>query len=95
MYHSEKAPYWQTVENEWNDFTRLDHVTSETCERVFSTDYECFKLAWFIESIFHRGITKLAVVLDDGSLCGRRVFSMDGDCVRVAHLILAIGHTRD
>ena len=28
---------WQTVENDWINFTRLDCVTSETCRRIFST----------------------------------------------------------
>ena len=31
----------------------------------------------------------------DGSWCGVRVFSVVGDCLRVAQLILTVEHTRD
>ena len=35
------------------------------------------------------------VFFHDGFLCGGRVFSMDGDCLRVVQSILTVGHTWD
>ena len=40
-------------------------------------------------------IAMALVVYHDGSLCGECVFSLHGDCLKVAQLILTVGHTRD
>ena len=54
---------------------------SETCRYIFSTDYDCFRLAQSYQTVFHRGGNK-PEVFQDGFLCGGRVFLMDDDCLR-------------
>ena len=46
-------PRWQTIENEWTNFTLLDRVTYKTCGCVFLTDYDCFRLTQHIQTVFH------------------------------------------
>ena len=46
-----------------------------------------------ISAVFQDGGRRPEVVFHDGSLCGGRVFSMDDDCLSVAQLVLAVGHT--
>ena len=70
-------------------------MTSETCGRVFSAAYDKFSPAQSIQTDYHRDRSKLEVVFHDSTLCGGCDFSMDVDSLRVAQLILAIGHTRD
>ena len=48
-----------------------------------------------IPTVIQDGGRRLEVVFHDGSRCGGRDFSMNGDGRRVAQLILAVGHTRD
>ena len=65
-------PLWQTVENDWTNFTRL--VTCETYGHIFSADYDCFRLAQSIQTVFNHGGSKPEVVFHDGSWWGGRVF---------------------
>ena len=61
---------------------------------AYFSDY--FRLAQSIQTVFHRGGSKTeSGFFHNGSLCGARVISLDGDCLRVTQLILAVGQTRD
>jgi len=66
-----------------------------TCFIDGSPILHCLNFAESIPTIFHHGGGKPEVVFHDDSWCGRRVFSMDYICLRVAQPILAIGHTGD
>jgi len=82
----------QIVENDWSNFTRLDHVTYKTLRRVFSKDYDSLRLAQPIVTVLHPVRSKTEVVYPDGSWFGGRVFfyglrlSEDGGPVHVSRL---------
>jgi len=69
-------------------------VPSPYLAHVHAADQDLPRLLQSLLTTFHRGGSKPKVVRH-GSPCARRVFSTDGQCLRVAQSDSTLGHTKD